>query len=117
MVSRRTSEPQPEQTPRRPATTPDGRESQLIALAVDAVEKRIQNGTASAQELVHFLKLGSSRERLEQERLENENALLGVKREALESATRMESLVEEALAAFRTYSGTEPPHPDEYYDD
>lgn len=117
MASRRTPVEEPEPTPRRPATTPDGREGQLISLAVDAVEKRIRNGTASAQELVHFLKLGSSRERLEQERLANENALLGVKREALESATRMEGLVEEALKAFRSYSGQEPNHPDEYYDD
>ena len=61
----------------RPALTPEAREGQLIALATDLVEQRLRDGTATSQEVVHFLRLGSMRERLEREKLENENILLG----------------------------------------
>lgn len=117
MVSRRRTALNQEPSPpprRKPATTPEGRENQLIALAVDAVERRIREGTASAQELVHYVKLGSSREQLEQERLRHENELLQVKRESMASATRIEELYINAIAAMRSYQG----HPDEpEYDD
>ena len=92
---RRVSEPK--QTRRKPATTPEGRENQLIAMASDLAEKRMREGTASAQEIVHFLKLGSTREQLEQARLEGENLLLKAKVDAITSASRMEELVAEAL--------------------
>lgn len=90
---------------RRPATTPEARENQMIALAVDVAEQQLRNGTASAQVISHYLKLGSSRERLEQERLEKENELLAVKKDALASAARVEELMTEAINAFRSYSG------------
>lgn len=93
---------------RRSATTPEARENQLIALAVDTVEKQMREGTASAQVLSHYLKLGSSRERLEQKRLELEAELLGKKVEAMESAKRVEELYETALNAMRSYAGGEP---------
>jgi len=116
VVSRRrtTSEPVPTPRPRKPATTPEGRENQLVALAVDAVEQRIRGGTASAQELVHYLKLGSSREQLEQERLRQENELLRVKMEAMASSQRVEELYINAIAAMRSYQGQLDP---EYDDD
>lgn len=93
---------------RPPARTPEDREQQLIGAAVDLVEQQIQDGTASAQVLTHFLKLGSSRERLEQERLRRENILLGAKAEAMESAKRMEELYAEAITAMRSYAGQDP---------
>jgi len=80
----------------------------MIGLAHDLAEKRIREGTASAQEITHFLKLGSSRERLEQERLSHENELLVVKRKAIESQEVVEQLYKDALDAMRTYSGQEP---------
>jgi hypothetical protein len=92
-------------SPRPPATTPDGRERQLIALAVDLAEEQIRNGTASAQVITHFLKLATSRERLEQQRLENENKLLVAKVESLASAGRIEDLYKNALAAMKSYAG------------
>jgi hypothetical protein len=92
----------------RPATTPEGRENQVIALAFDLVEKRIRNGTATSQEVTHFLKLGSSREKLEQERLRHENELTAVKINAIASAERQEELYREALNAMRSYSGQDP---------
>ena len=90
---------------RRPATTPQAREQQMIALAVDAVEKRIRNGTASAQELTHYLKLASSREELEQEKLRKENQLREAQIEQLASAARVEELYKSALEAMRAYGG------------
>lgn len=90
----------------RPALNPESREKQLISLAVDLAEKQLLEGTASSQVITHYLKLGSSKEKLEREKLEKENELLRAKTEALQSAKRMEGLYEEALNAFRTYSGT-----------
>lgn len=107
MASRRASNDPEESTPRRrrPATTPEGRENQLVAMAADLAEHRIREGTASAQEIVHFLRLGSSREKLEQERLRRENMLLEAKAEAIASSSRYEELVKNAMAAFRSYTG------------
>lgn len=93
---------------RRPATTPEAREQQLIALAVDAVEARIRKGTASAQELTHFLKLASSREQLEQEKIRKDNLLREAQIEQLASGARVEELYKEALEAMRAYGGQSP---------
>ena len=92
-------------SPRPPATTPDGRERQLIAAAVDLAEEQIRSGTASAQVITHFLKLATTREKLEQKRLENENKLLEAKVESLASAARVEELYKNALAAMKSYAG------------
>ena len=90
---------------RRPATTPDGREQQLIFAAIEMAEEQILNRTASSQTLSHYLKLGSSRERLEQERLEQENNLLRAKIDAMQSSARVEELYTEAINAMRSYNG------------
>lgn len=87
----------------RPATTPEARENQLISLAVDLAEKQLREGTASAQVITHYLKLGSSRAELEKEKLRNENALLAAKTESLESNKHIEELYMEALAAMKNY--------------
>lgn len=89
----------------RPATTPENRENQLVSLAVDLAEKQMIEGTASAQVMTHYLKLGSTREKLEQERLQKENELLNAKVEQLASAKRVEELYSEALNAMRSYAG------------
>lgn len=94
---------------RPPATTPEGRENQLIGLAVDLAARQLEEGTASSQVITHFLKLGSSREKLEQERLEKENELLTAKTEALAAAGRIEELYADALAAMSSYQGRELP--------
>ena len=105
MASKRVSPAKPSRTPRPPATTPQGRENQLVSLAVDLAEKQLLEGTASAQVINHYLRLGSSREHLEQERLRHENSLLEAKREHLASAKRVEELYEQALNAMRSYAG------------
>ena len=90
---------------RRPATTDEGRENQLVSYAIDLAEKQLADGTASAQVVTHFLKLGSTREKLEQERLHRENLLLDSKVEMMASAKRVEELYAEALNAMRQYAG------------
>jgi len=103
--------------PIRPATTPEGRESQMVSLAVDLAEQQMQDGSASAQVISHYLKLGSTRERLEQERLTGENELLRAKIGALASAKNVEELYGQALQAMRSYSGQdEPMELEESYD-
>lgn len=95
--------------PRRPpAATPNARENQMVALAYDVAEKQMRDGTASSQVVSHFLKLGSSRERLEQDRLAGEVHLIHKKAEIMESAKRVEELYETALGAMREYQGQEP---------
>ena len=89
----------------RPALTPEARENQLISLAVDLVEQRLIDGTASSQETTHFLKLGSIKNRLEMEKLEEENRLLKAKTESIQSQKKVEELYAEALNAMRRYSG------------
>ena len=86
--------------PRSVATTPEARENQLIALAVDLAEDQLRNKTASAQVITHFLKLATEKERLERERLENENKLLIARTKSIEAADRMEALYAEALSVF-----------------
>lgn len=88
-----------------PATSPEMREMQLADAAYDLAEDQIKGGTASSQVITHFLKVGSSRERLEQERMRHEVELMEVKKEQLEGQKRVEALFGEALNAFRGYSG------------
>lgn len=108
MVTRRRKDEIPERPFRPPATTPEGRENQLIASAIDLAERQLIDGTASAQVITHFLKLGSSREQLEQERLARENVLLQAKVGAIEQAGRIEALIGEAVNAMRSYNGQSP---------
>lgn len=89
----------------RPALTPEARENQLIAAAVDLAEKQLREGTASSQVITHYLKLGSTKERLEKEKLERENELLRARTEALQSSQRVEELYANALEAMRRYNG------------
>lgn len=88
----------------RPALTPEAREQQLIALAVDEAERQILAGTASSQIITHFLKLGSSRAELERAKLEHETKLLEAKTQAIESQKNVEELYSQAIAALKSYS-------------
>lgn len=90
---------------RRPALTPEAREQQLTALAMDLVEQRLIDGTASSQETTHFLKLASTKANLEREKLRYETELIRAKKEAINSAQRSEELFERAIKAMRGYQG------------
>jgi hypothetical protein len=89
----------------RPATTVEGRENQLVSLAISLAEQQLADGTASAQVITHYLKLGSTREALEQERLAGENELVKAKIEHMASSAKVEELYDEAIKAMRRYRG------------
>lgn len=95
-----------DQPNRRPATTPEGRENQMIALAVDLAEKQMIKGTASSQVITHYLKLGSTKEKIEKDILEKQKELITAKTEAIKSANRVEELYTNALNAMRSYSAS-----------
>ena len=96
----------------RPALTPEARENQMIALAVDLAEQQLRDGTASSQVITHFLKLGTTKAELEKEKLLEENKLLRAKTDAIESGKEIKALYEDALKAMRNYAGMG--DPDEY---
>lgn len=98
----------------RPALTPEARENQMTALAMDLVEQRLLDGTASSQETVHFLKLATAKARLERERLELENELTKAKTESIRAQKRSDELFAEAIKAFKTYSGNGGGSEDDY---
>ena len=89
----------------RPALTPEAREGQLVSLAVDLAEQQLRDGTASSQVITHYLKLGSMREKLERERLQEEINLQKAKTRAYDSTEEIKELYAEALKAMRNYSG------------
>lgn len=93
------------QFPMRPALTPEARENQLISLAIDLVEQRLRDGTASSQETTHFLKLASQKSKFEVERQRLENELIKAKTQNLKDQADMKTLYADAIAAMRRYSG------------
>lgn len=104
----------PRKPPRPPATTPEGRENQLISLAYDLAEQQLLDGTASAQVISSLLKAGSTREVLEKERLKHEVELMRVKAAALEREKDIQATMLEALQAMRSYKGEDVNLSDEF---
>lgn len=91
--------------PMRPALTPEARENQLISLAIDLVEQRLIDGTASAQETTHFLKLASRKAKLEVERAQLENELIKAKTQSINDQSDIKKLYADAIEAMKRYSG------------
>lgn len=89
----------------RPALSPEGRENQLIALAVDLAERKLRDGTASNALLCYLVKLASGRERLEREYLRHQSTLAQAKADAVRAAQKNEAMFEEAIRAMKVYSG------------
>lgn len=88
----------------RPALTPEARENQMIALAIDLAEQQLRDGTASSQVITHFLKLGSTREKIEKEILEKQKVMIEAKTESLQSTKRIEELYANAMEAMKDYT-------------
>lgn len=99
---------------RRPAIDPEVREKQLVSRAMDLAEQRLMDGTASSQEIVYWLKLGSGKHQAEMEKLQEENKLLRAKTEHLEASKVSSEMFEDAIKAMRNYQGQG--EPDEYED-
>ena len=93
------------QIPLRPPVSLEAQENLMISLAVQCAEKQLRDGTASSQVITHYLKLGSSKERIEKEILEKQKELIEAKTQNLQSAKRVEELYTNALNAMRHYSG------------
>ena len=91
--------------PIRRAIDPRVRENNLIALSENLAEKQLREGTASAQVICHYLKLGSQEKQLELEKLRNENAILKKKVEALDAQIENDKMYADAIAAMKKYSG------------
>lgn len=98
---------------RRPARTPKARENQLISLAIDLAERQLREGTASSQVISHYLKLASSRDELEKEHLRKKNELLDAQIKAASSYENLEHLFQEAINAYKEYSGNKEDMDDE----
>lgn len=96
------SEPRTKRRP--PATTPEARENQMIAMAFDLAEKQLREGTASAPTINWYLKLGSSRERIEQAKIKADIEVAKKKIEVMASAEQTEKLLNAAVEAMRGYS-------------
>lgn len=96
---------QSNQTKTRPALTPEAMENQAISLAMDLAMQQLRDGTASSQLITEFVKRGSTKARIEQEMLEQQKELMIAKKEALQSAKRIEELYDNAIKAMRDYSG------------
>lgn len=89
----------------RSALTPEAEENQLISLAVNLAKKQLMEGTASSQVITHYLKLGSTKERIEKEILSKQKDLIVAKTQSLQSQQRIEELYTNALNAMRRYGG------------
>lgn len=87
----------------RPSSNSEVRETQLVALAIDRVEQRLLDGTATSQEIIHYLRLGSQKEKLEMEKLRHENELLKAKTEAIKAEKESAKMFAEAIAAMSSY--------------
>jgi hypothetical protein len=98
---------------RKPATSIESREQELASKAYDLAEEQIEGGTASSQVVTHFLKVGSRREQLEQQRMHHEIELMEVKKMALERESHVEELFTEAIKAMKSYTGSQMAEPDE----
>jgi hypothetical protein len=99
----------------RGSMTPEERENMCTSLAYDLVEQRLRDGTATAAETVHFLKLGSSREKLERQLMEQKRELEAAKTEAYASSKNSEELLREAIKAFTSYRGAGSDEDEEFY--
>lgn len=100
-----------------PANTPEARENQLIALAMNLAEEKMLDGTASNSLIVHYLKLGTTKERLEKELMEKQMKKIEAQTESIESAKRVEEMYSKALDAMRLYSGQTPYNDEDEYEE
>lgn len=105
MKSRRIIEESDDEVILKPALSPEARENQMIAYATNLAEKQLREGTASSQVICHYLKLGSSKERLEKQLLAEQVKVAQAKVEMMETAQNIEKLYADAIDAMRRYSG------------
>ena len=91
----------------KPFRTIEDAENTNVALATELARKQLENGTASAQVIVHYLKIGSTKERDEKELRQQQIDLMSAKTGAIKSAQSSEELYADAIKAMREYSPEE----------
>ena len=64
------------------------------------------DGTASNQLIVHYLRLATTREQLEKEKIEKEILQLDAKTQAIQSTARLEELFLKATNAMKSYGAS-----------
>lgn len=90
---------------RPPALTPEAAERRCIDAAYNLAQRQLDEGSASPSVITHFLKMGTARAQLEQEKLRKETELLQTKKIAIEETKNMEQMFGEAIAAMKRYQG------------
>ena len=70
----------------RPDFTAAARERRLVGLAYDEAERRLKDGTASSEMICHFLRVGSSKEYLDQQLMAGKIELQAAKTEMFKAA-------------------------------
>lgn len=85
--------------------SPEAQEIEDIAAAQDLARRQIAEGTASSQVITYYLKLGSTIQKLENEKLLQENKLLQEKIKQIEEQRSSDEIYKRVLAAMQTYTG------------
>ena len=118
MATRSNTSDKPKRRRLPPAKTPEARENQLINLAMQRAEEKLLDGTAPAQLIVHFLKLGTAKYKLENEKLQSDLEVAKAKIQQMESAETIKGLYEDVVNAMKLYSGiSSEDYDDEYEED
>lgn len=102
MGQRKNSGSLPQQTP---ASTIEGRENQLISLAIDEAERLMREQKASSQIITHFLNLATVKAQKELELLELQKELVKAKTDNIKADRERGELYSLAINAMRKYSG------------
>lgn len=88
-----------------PAKTPEEKVQQLIALSYDEAERRILDGTATSEMLCLFIKMGSMKEKQEEEIRSQQVELLKAKTDSIKSAKELSMQYAEAIKVMQIYNG------------
>lgn len=97
-----------------PARSVEGREQQMMALAMDLAEKKLRDGTASNQLICHFLKQATVMTELEKEKIAAEVELRKAQVKSINEQKSMEEAYNKAIEALKSYQGIQ--NEDDYDD-
>lgn len=103
MASGRKKSEDDDYQPLRPATSREGRQAQMENLALDLIEKRLRDGTASSQETTLYAKSASTRGKIEEVRLQHEIELMKAKKTQIESQAELQEMFKNAIDAMHNY--------------
>lgn len=92
---------------RIPPKTEEEEITMACGLATDLAIKWMREGTAPAQIVTHFLKVGSPKEKAELEKTRHEIELLRAKKKAIEMDEERDKKYQEVIKAISSYAGKE----------